>query len=692
MFCVSECIVNCDQLAAAAAKERIPVEYAARYTDLLLEESRDRDDCNADSYHLDTIHDTVNEFILQFEEKIALNIDATITELRRDLSNVQQRRNRYTSIYDCSASESAVPSAASSITGSRRQRLKNFFDGKSFVGSIPLKNASRRYISGEIELEAARNSARLSGSRLRQIRIASTGNAVGTQNGTVSSPATAASSAAPVSRAAPNNVATASQPTSKLADSQGSEAGASSAAPPEAAPTISKPEVKPSPKATQPEKKPTQDPPVSSSTKKCVSESSSAPKDDEPNSSGAVKRQWEAGATKTTDGARSSGKNTKKATGADAGFKSGMDVLVNNSEEKKKPLDIDVDKPRQSCGLSYPSKTHLNNLASSGNSNQNSKEKPPVDERYVPLVGADLTPEIINLVLNMKLDASLYNICEADIAGLAEVKKTLKDKVVQPIMRPDLHTGLLRAPKGVLLFGPPGTGKTTLAKWIANVSRANCFEVSPSSITSKFHGESESIIKALFKVAHFDSPSIIFIDEVDAVLGKRSTNEADLSIRMKNQLLQMMDGLHCGTSEGTVVVIAATNRPMMLDDAALRRFGKRVLIPLPDLETRKAFLYETLRKNCNGKCELSSEELDQIAASTEGWNGSDLLALCTKAAEYSYDDTVEAYGGIENIPDASVFRGLVIDDFIRALRRVRPSNAANGDFSFEEWQRLYGSH
>ncbi|CDR96148.1 ATPase, AAA family domain containing protein, putative [Babesia bigemina] len=675
------------KLAAAAARERIPVEYAARYTDLLLEESRNRNDSNADSYHADTIHDTVSDFLLQFEEKIALNLDATVAELRPDLSNVQHRRNRYTSIYDSSTSDSAVLTGASSITGSRRQCLKSFFDGKSFVGSIPLKNAARRYILGELELDAVRNIARLSGLRARQTRVAAS-NAVGAQNGAVSTPATATPSVAPASRDASTNVATASQPTSKSTESRVS-GGVANAVPPEASPVISRPEIKPTPKAAQPK----QDPPAYLNTKKEISESHGATKDDEPNPSGTVKRQWEAGATKAaTDGTRLAAKNTKRTNNTDPGFKSGMDVLVNDCEEKKAPLNIGSDKPRQSCGLSYPSKTNLNSLVTSGNTNQSSKQKPPVDERYVPLVGADLTPEIINVVLNMKLDASLYNICEADIAGLNEVKKTLKDKVVQPIMRPDLHTGLLRAPKGVLLFGPPGTGKTTLAKWIANLSRANCFEVSPSSITSKFHGESESIIKALFKVAHFDSPSIIFIDEVDAVLGKRSTNEADLSIRMKNQLLQMMDGLHCGTNDGTVVVIAATNRPMMLDDAALRRFGKRVLIPLPDLETRKAFLHDTLRKNCNGNCELSSDELDQIAASTEGWNGSDLLALCTKAAEYSYDDTVEAYGGIENIPDASVFRGLVIDDFIRALRRVRPSNAASSDFSFEEWQRLYGSH
>ena len=218
-----------------------------------------------------------------------------------------------------------------------------------------------------------------------------------------------------------------------------------------------------------------------------------------------------------------------------------------------------------------------------------------------------------------------------DIAGLHVAKQALKESAILPIMRPDLFTGLRAPSRGILLFGPPGTGKTLLAKAVATESQSTFFNISASSLTSKFVGESEKLVKSLFSMAKELQPSIVFIDEIDSLLTERSENEHEASRRLKTEFLVQFDGVSGLQNDQVLImgifqlnIVAATNRPQELDEAARRRFTKRIYIPLPEKETRKELFTHLLDKN--GQT-LSANEISKIVDLTEGYSGSDISAL-----------------------------------------------------------------
>ena len=214
------------------------------------------------------------------------------------------------------------------------------------------------------------------------------------------------------------------------------------------------------------------------------------------------------------------------------------------------------------------------------------------------------------------------------IAGLAQVKETLKQSVVYPLTLTGVYSeGRVKPWAGILLYGAPGTGKTMLAKAVATEGKAKTFfNISVAGIMSKYVGESERMIKLVFERARQNSPSVIFIDEVDAIASHRTSNENDVSRKVKNQLLRDMDGVSEQKDQAAkVLVLAATNVPWDLDEAFMRRFQHRIYIPLPDAVTRKALVL-----SCLGAPEhhtLSDADVDWIVAQTQKWSGSDISTL-----------------------------------------------------------------
>ncbi|KAL6945071.1 hypothetical protein ACO0QE_002515 [Hanseniaspora vineae] len=310
------------------------------------------------------------------------------------------------------------------------------------------------------------------------------------------------------------------------------------------------------------------------------------------------------------------------------------------------------------------------------NTNRKSNSENSLDPR---LQNLPLEPLVITQIMNEVLvsDAKVH---WDDICGLEQTKAVLKETVVYPLLRPDIFKGLREPVTGILLFGPPGTGKTMIGKCVASECNATFFSISSSTLLSKFLGESEKLIKALFVIAKKLAPSIIFIDEIDSLLSSRSGdgNENESSRRIKTELLIQWSNI----SNDQVLVLGATNLPWSIDEAARRRFSKKLYIPLPDYETRLMQLQKLLRSSS-----LTSEQFGILAQITEGYSSSDLTTLCKEAAMCPVRDLGDQLLYV----DSKKVRLITAVDVESSLQVVKPSVSKQNLVNFETWSQLYGS-
>ncbi|KAI9677724.1 MAG: hypothetical protein M1829_002496 [Trizodia sp. TS-e1964] len=222
-----------------------------------------------------------------------------------------------------------------------------------------------------------------------------------------------------------------------------------------------------------------------------------------------------------------------------------------------------------------------------------------------------------------------------DIGGLSDIIEELKESVIYPLTLPHLFantSSLLAAPSGVLLYGPPGCGKTMLAKALAHESGASFINLHISTLTEKWYGDSNKLVNAVFSLARKLQPSIVFIDEIDAVLGTRRTGEHEASGMVKAEFMTHWDGLASASASGQpqrIMVLGATNRIQDIDEAILRRMPKKFPVSLPSTSQRRRILSLILRDT---RIDKSSFDIDFLARVTAGMSGSDIKEACRDAA------------------------------------------------------------
>uniref|UniRef100_A0A1A8EPG5 Katanin p60 ATPase-containing subunit A1 n=2 Tax=Nothobranchius korthausae TaxID=1143690 RepID=A0A1A8EPG5_9TELE len=286
------------------------------------------------------------------------------------------------------------------------------------------------------------------------------------------------------------------------------------------------------------------------------------------------------------------------------------------------------------------------------------------------------------------------NVHWEDIADLEDAKKLLREAVVLPMWMPDFFKGIRRPWKGVLMVGPPGTGKTMLAKAVATECGTTFFNVSSSTLTSKYRGESEKLVRLLFEMARFYAPTTIFIDEIDSICGRRGTSdEHEASRRVKSELLVQMDGvggaLENDDPSKMVMVLAATNFPWDIDEALRRRLEKRIYIPLPTALGRVELLKINLRE-----VELAPDvDLDLIGGKIEGYSGADITNVCRDASMMAMRRRIQGLSPeeIRALSKDELQMPVTMEDFTLTVKKISKSVSAADLEKYEAWMAEFGS-
>ncbi|MFB0543916.1 MAG: AAA family ATPase [Candidatus Bathyarchaeia archaeon] len=273
------------------------------------------------------------------------------------------------------------------------------------------------------------------------------------------------------------------------------------------------------------------------------------------------------------------------------------------------------------------------------------------------------------------------NVKWSDVVGLDDVKRIIREVIVYPILRPDLFP--LGWPRGILLFGPPGCGKTLLAAAVATEVDAEFISIDPTSIMSKWLGEAEKNVAKLFNLARAQEkkrPVIIFIDELDSLFG-RHQSEVGGEIRVRNQFLKEMDGVMDKNKKSLIYVIGATNKPWDLDVPFIRRFQKRIYVPLPDEETRLE-MFKFYTKEIKLSPDVNIRELARL---TQGYSGSDIRDICQDVYVRKISHLFET--GLAKDTEIKP-KPVSMGDFKRALAKRTPSVLPQMVAAYEKWIAL----
>lgn len=321
------------------------------------------------------------------------------------------------------------------------------------------------------------------------------------------------------------------------------------------------------------------------------------------------------------------------------------------------------------------------------NKEENNIKEEEEERRFEPASHAD--GDLVDMLERDILQRN-PNVRWTDIADLAEAKRLLEEAVVLPMWMPEYFRGIRRPWKGVLMVGPPGTGKTMLAKAVATECGTTFFNVSSSTLTSKYRGESEKLVRLLFEMARFYAPSTIFIDEIDSMCSRRgSETEHEASRRVKSELLVQMDGISSDEASKSVMVLAATNFPWDIDEALRRRLEKRIYIPLPNDEGREALLKINLKEVTVD----DAVDLKMIANMLEGYSGADITNLCRDASMMSMRRKIAGLKPeqIKQLAKEEVDLPVAEQDFLDAVSKCKKSVSPQDLVKYEEWMMEFGS-
>lgn len=397
--------------------------------------------------------------------------------------------------------------------------------------------------------------------------------------------------------------------------------------------------------------------------------------------------------------------NNKTDTGLNEKISPKINAYIEKASKLRETIKENKENPKRNSNTSFASKEKRPTICNTTNNSDDNEGHFSEEMR-----------QLINQMANTQIPT--LNVTLDDIIGLKDTKTLLKEIIFMPRDLPHLFVGNRSPPRSILLYGPGGTGKTLIGKALATVSKLPFFSVSYSDIVSKWQGESERGVKALFEMLKMHAPVILFIDEVDSLCLKRSDNGSGSNSKTLQEFLVQLDGISgSNSSDDTkrVLFIGCTNVPWSLDMAMRRRFQRRVYIPLPDEKTRKEMFCYFMKKNSHS---ITEEQFGRLAKITESYSGDDIFQMTKNAImipvtmistathfETLMVDNKKWYrpcspGNLnateitwDKIEDKSTIDAIPVTylHFLEASKTVKPSNDVKDIMKYENWTKEFGS-